>query len=206
MHTVDVNSLGIAWLAACRAVLEEGEPGRDGDDPIHELLHLTIQVHAPDPDDPIIARRTAPEMLAWMRANFREQRPVPELGNAPSYGQRLRNQHGRDQVAWVVEKLRARPSSKSATVTTLREDDVSYIPCVSLLDFKLRHDGLLLTCACRSIDVGVKLPANLVELAHLQGEVAGALGCGAGELTLWVASAHIYERDVPQIQELLTGR
>jgi thymidylate synthase len=206
MHTVDTNSLGLAWLSACRAVLDKGEPGRDGADAIHELLHLTIQVHVPDPDDPIIARHADPEMMAWMRANFREQRPVPELGNAPSYAQRLRDHHGRDQVAWVVDKLRAKPASKSATFTTLRQDDASYIPCVSLLDFKLRHDDLLLTCACRSLDAGMKMPANLVELAFLQAEVAEALGCTAGDLTLWIASAHIYERDVPRVRDLLAGR
>src|SRR5262249_49426235 len=81
---------------------------------------------------------------------------------APSYARPLRASGGRAQTAAVTARLRAKPESKSATLTTFLGDDRGYLPCVSLLDFKLR-DGLLLTAACRSIDAGVKLPGNLVE-------------------------------------------
>ncbi len=205
MRSVEADTLGAAWLAACRAVLEWGEPGRDGAEPIRELLHLTARVRAPDSADPTVARLASPEVLAWMKANFCEDALVPELGNAPSYGHRLRGRGRRDQVAWVVGRLRAKPETKSATVTTLLGDDAAYVPCVSLLDFKLRRDGLLLTASCRSLDVGVKMPANLVELARLQHEVAAAVGRPVGELVLWVVSAHVYDRDLPRVREVLAG-
>jgi thymidylate synthase len=204
MKIVEAISLGAAWLDACRAILGAGTCGHDGADPIRELLHLTLRIEHPAPGDKIILRFAAPATLAWMRANFREQRLVPELGHSPSYGLRLRNAHGRDQIAWVIDKLRAKPESKAATITTFLSDDAAYLPCVSLLDFKVRRGHLLLTCTCRSLDAGVKLPANLVELAHLQHEVAAALGHPAGALTVWIVSAHIYERDLATIQEMLT--
>jgi thymidylate synthase len=204
MHAVEAESLGWTWLAVCRKVLAEGETGRDGREPLRELLHLTVRVRSPRAEDAVLARLADPQALAWMRANFCEQKRVRELGDAPSYATRLRNHLGRDQVAWVIDRLRHKPESKAATLTTLLPDDASYVPCVSLLDFKLRGGVLLLTASCRSIDVGVKLPGNLAELARLQEDVAGALGHPVGSLTLWVVSAHIYERDVPGLEDLLS--
>jgi thymidylate synthase len=45
---------------------------------------------------------------------------VPELGAAKSYAARLFNYAGagRDQIAWVIDRLRADPASRSATITT----------------------------------------------------------------------------------------
>jgi thymidylate synthase len=200
---IQTASAGEAWLGACRAILRLGEPGHDGGRDLRELLHLTLHIQAPDPADRLIARGALPADLDWMAGNFREQKRVPELGNSPSYAIRLRNYQGRDQVAWVIDRLKAKPESKSATITTLLPDDVSYIPCVSLLDFKVRGNALLLGCACRSIDAGVKLPGNLVELARLQREVAGALGRPCGSLTLWIVSAHVYVEDLPRVAGLL---
>ena len=57
-----------------------------------------------------------------MHENFFVQKDVPELGDAKSYAIRLFNYDGagRDQIAWVVDRLRADPASRSATITTLR--------------------------------------------------------------------------------------
>jgi len=191
------NTLGSAWLSACREIRNSGERGRDGTDLLRERLHLCLKIRHPNPKDPILLRHVRPEVLEWMRSNFRDQKLVPELGNSPSYAVRLRNHRGRDQIGWVVEKLKKKPESKSATITTLLGDDEEYVPCVSLLDFKIRHRRLLLTVACRSIDAGVKLPANLIALAELQAEVAERVGVPPGPMVLWIASAHIYERDLP---------
>ncbi len=190
-RTITARTSGEAWRRAHRAVLRDGERGRDGDEEIRELLHLTLIVQRPDPDDSVISRRARPGIVEWMRSNFREVKLVPELGNSPSYAMRLRN-----RIPWVIRRLRKKPETKSATITTLLDGDESYIPCVSLLDFKIRDGALILTCACRSIDVGVKMPANLVALAELQRDVAEAVGCRSGEMVLWVSSAHVYERDV----------
>jgi thymidylate synthase len=53
--------------------------------------------------------------LAWMHENFFVQKNVPELGNAESYARRLFNYAGagRDQIARIVERLRAdRPAAR----------------------------------------------------------------------------------------------
>ena len=99
----------------------------------------------PDPDDEIIARYAEPERPAWMHANFAGHAPVAELGGTDSYATRLFDyEHtGRDQVAWVISRLRADPAARSAAITTFQpHTDTSYIPCVSLLGFWLPGGAL----------------------------------------------------------------
>lgn len=186
-RTITARTSGEAWRRTLRAVTENGKRGRDGDEEIRELLHVTVIVREPGGS----IRGARPDVVAWMRSNFRDVKLVPESGNSPSYAMRLRG-----RLPWVIQRLRKKPETKSATITTLLDGDESYVPCVSLLDFKMRGGALILTCACRSIDVGVKMPANLVALAELQRATAEAVGHRPGEMVLWIASAHVYERDV----------
>jgi thymidylate synthase len=189
------ESLGVAWLAVARRILAEGAESAYDGAPIVELAHVALVVASPDPDDAIIGRFGDPERLAWMHANFTEPQSVAELGDADSYATRLYDymSSGRDQVAWVIERLRRDPLSRSATITTFQPlTDTSYIPCVSLLDFWIREGALELVVYAHSIDFGTKGYANLLELAAIQQRVARALDVPVGQLLMTVKSAHIY--------------
>ena len=138
-----------------------------------------------------------------MRRNFTEPDDVPELGGARSYARRLRDYDGRDQVAWVIERLRADPETRSATITTFQPlADTSYIPCVSLLDFWRAGDALELVVYAHSLDFGKKAYGNLVELARLQHEVAAAIGAPVGSLVIHAKSAHVYEPELEAMRRL----
>jgi thymidylate synthase len=155
-------------------------------------------------DDPIIARHGDPVRLAWMHANFTDHSRVSDLGDADSYATRLYDyaHAGRDQIRWVIDRLAANPWTRDATITTFEPlTDISYIPCVSLLDFWLVDGKLQLAVYAHAIDFGTKGYGNLVELAALQARVAGELGIGVGTLTMTVKSAHIYQTEL----ELMRG-
>ena len=208
-QTLRATTIGAAWLAVARLILAAGTPSRyDGLD-IREISHLTLAVDRPDPDDEIIARFAEPERLAWMHANFTDHSRVAALGGADSYATRLFDyEHsGRDQVMWVIERLRADPASRSAAITTFQpRTDTAYIPCVSMLDFWLPGGGVELVVYAHSIDFGAKGYGNLVELASLQRHVADALGLPAGRLVMIVKSAHVYETELAYIRGVLAGR
>jgi thymidylate synthase len=193
---IERETLGEAWLAVSRAVLEEGAGARYDGLATRELAHVTAVVAAPDPGDALIAELGDVEWSDWMRRNFTEPDPVPELGGAASYATRLHDHDGagRDQVAWVVERLRADPQSRSAAITTFQPaTDVAYIPCVSMLDFWLPGAAVELVVYAHSLDFGKKAYGNLVELARLQHRVAGELGAPVGRLLVHAKSAHVYE-------------
>jgi thymidylate synthase len=196
--TFVTGTIGEAWLAVAARILEIGRASRYDGLAILEIAQATLDVAAPDPDDPLIARHADPERLDWMRRNFVDPERVAALGDARSYASRLHDygETGRDQLDWVVERLTADPTSRSATITTFEPLlDTSYIPCVSLLDFWIPEAAVELMVYAHSIDFGAKGYANLVQLAELQRQVAARLDRPVGRLTFVVKSAHIYDTE-----------
>jgi thymidylate synthase len=193
---VQSPSLGDGWIDVTRAVLERGTIASYDGQRTRELALLSLVVERPSSDDDIIARLGDPEWLAWMHENFFVHKDVAELGHAKSYAVRLFDYAGagHDQIAWVVERLRADRESRSATITTFQPlTDTSYIPCVSMLDFWLPDGDLELVVYAHSLDFGKKAYGNLVELTRLQEHVAGELAVAVGRLVVHAKSAHVYE-------------
>jgi thymidylate synthase len=202
------RTIGESWFAAADRIVASGVPSLYDGLPIRELSLVTLAVERPDPDDEIIAAHADPERLAWMHANFTDHERVASLGDADSYATRLFDyEHsGRDQVRWVIDRLRADPSSRSATITTFQpHTDTTYIPCVSMLDFWLPDGAVELVVYAHSIDFGAKGYGNLVELASLQRHVADALGEPVGQLLMIIKSAHVYETELSYIEGVLAA-
>jgi thymidylate synthase len=203
MEIVEARTLGEGWLEVSRRILEAGADASYDAQATKELALVTLAVSAPDPSDELIASLADPDWLDWMRRNFTEPNDVAELGGARSYARRLRDYEGRDQVAWVIEKLRADAETRSATITTFQPlADTSYIPCVSLLDFWLVRGALELVVYAHSLDFGKKAYGNLVELARLQHEVAAAVSVSVGTLVIHAKSAHVYEPELETMRRL----
>jgi thymidylate synthase len=197
MELVEARTLGEGWLDVSRRILDSGDDATYDGLLTRELALVTLVVANPDPDDELIARLADPDWLDWMKRNFTDPADVPELGDARSYARRLRDYGGRDQVAWVIERLRADPECRSAAITTFQpHDDTTYIPCVSWLDFWRARGALELVVYAHSLDFGKKAYGNLVELARLQREVADAVGVPVGALVVHAKSAHVYEPEL----------
>jgi thymidylate synthase len=195
---IEADTIGTASLTVARRIVEEGAESAYDAAAILELERVTLSIARPASVDPIVTELGDAERLAWMHANFTDHALVTELGHARSYAGRLYDYAaaGRDQVQWVIDRLRDDPTSRSATITTLEPLlDTTYIPCVSLLDFWIPEQQLDLMVYAHSIDFGAKGYANLVQLAELQRQVAERLGLGAGRLTFVVKSAHVYDTE-----------
>jgi thymidylate synthase len=202
---IEAPSLGEGWLAVSRRILEAGDDATWGGAPTREIALLSLLVEQPDSRDELIAELGDPDWLDWMHRNFFVAEEVPELGRAKSYAMRLFDYDGlgRDQIAWVVDRLRADPECRDATITTFQPlTDTTYIPCVSLLDFWLRGGAVELVVYAHGLDFGKKAYGNLVELTRLQEHVAGELGAEIGRLVVHVKTAHIYEPEFAAMAEL----
>ena len=163
VELVEARTLGEGWLETARRILASGDDASWGGAPTRELTLLTVVVAEPDPSDPVIAALGDPDGLRWMHANFFEPKPVAELGGADSYATRLFDyeHRGRDQLAWVVSRLRADPECRDATITTFQpHTDTTYIPCVSLLDFWLPDGAVELVVYAHGLDFGKKAYGN----------------------------------------------
>jgi thymidylate synthase len=203
------DTIGQAWLAIAERILADGVPDAYDGLPMLEIANATLVVATPDPDDALIARHGDAERLRWMRANFADRRRVEALGGARSYASRICDyaETGRDQLAWVIERLRADPASRSATITTFEPlSDTTYIPCVSMLDFWIRDGAVALVVYAHSIDFGAKGYGNLTELALLQQQVAAALERPMGSLRFIIKSAHVYDTERDEMARILASR
>ncbi|MFX0099772.1 MAG: thymidylate synthase [Candidatus Hodarchaeota archaeon] len=201
MKIIKSPSIIKAWKHAIKAIKIAGNRVKDEDVNLVELFNLFLSITNPRVDDKL--KELNPEMHDWMKANFEEKILVPELKNAKSYGYRLRDHNGKDQVKWVVEKLKKKRETKSATITTLMpSEDEGYIPCVSLLDFKIRDDILIVTVTCRSLDFGKKAIYNLLELTKIGEKIKTECKVKDLLLNVHVISAHIYEDDLEKLEAM----
>ena len=128
------------------------------------------------------------------------------MGDARSYASRLFDYmgSGRNQIAAVTDTLKRDAHASYATITTLEPlTDVTYIPCVNLLDFWLRSGSLELVVDAHSIDFGKKGFANLVQLAELQRDVARELDAPPGPLVTIVKPAMLPNR-IYSVREVIS--
>ena len=121
------------------------------------------------------------------------------------YGRRIRHWNcdpgdsGLDQLAYVVDTLRADPLSRQAVIS-IWDPEVDTTPgkdkaCNDFIQFQSRLGALHMTVTVRSNDVmwgwsGI----NAFEWSTLQEIVAHLLGISVGTLTFNIGSLHLYDR------------
>jgi thymidylate synthase len=123
------------------------------------------------------------------------------------YGPRLRNYQGVDQLAYVVDTLKANPSSRQAVATiwepTTDTSPGKDIACNNWLSFSSRHGELDLMVGIRSNDAmwgwsGI----NAFEWSVLLEVVAGLAGLEVGKLHFATTSFHLYEQHWTKAEKL----
>jgi thymidylate synthase len=120
-------------------------------------------------------------------------------GFAYTYGERLRNYEGLDQLRVVMDQLKKDPTSRREVAITWNpfSDCTDFVvPCMILTDWKLRHGQLNLTVYFRSHDMFGAWPSNCYGLAKLMERMASEIGAEVGRLSIVSSAAHIYEHDV----------
>ena len=135
-----------------------------------------------------------------------------ELG--PVYGRQWRNfnNQGVDQVAKLVDSLKNNPFSRRILTNLYVHSDLSEMnlyPCAYSMTFnvtqkkgedKLTLNGILNQ---RSQDILAANNWNVVQYAVLLHMLARTCDMNVGELVHVIADAHIYDRHIPIIKELI---
>ena len=115
---------------------------------------------------------------------------------AYTYGERLFDFNGRDQVSAMVEALRETRYSRRAVAALwdpARDAHSVDPPCLNLVQARGRDGKLYLTAYFRSHDVFRAWLMNAFGLRKLQAEIAQRVGdCMVGDLVIVSQSAHIY--------------
>lgn len=122
-----------------------------------------------------------------------------------TYGERLLgyqiNSERLDQLEYVKEKLKENRNSRRALIITWMptcDCFVSEVPCLQLIDFKIRNDKLNVSALWRSHDVKDAWFPNIVGILSLSNHIAEYLNIHVGDVSIYSLSAHIYKKTIPK--------
>ncbi len=196
-----------AWLQALQLTMKFGKlKESQHDEKQKEVICLVSIITKEDPDNVSWA-----PYLTFSKEELEEYYPqvltdpgITELSY--TYGQRLRNLKGKDQLKELTKKLKEAPHTRRAIAFTWDvelDTDSKNPPCLNLVQALIQDSKLYLIAYLRSNDIYAAWPKNVFALRKLQKNIATDLKKEMGELIVISASAHIYERHFRQANEIL---
>lgn len=202
------------WLKVLNNIMRYGRNKQTRytqENELKELLNMVAVVYNEDPDNPYL-----PHFFPFSKKDLDVYYPqvlsakqIP--GIAYTYGQRLRNHDGVDQIQNIIDLIKSRPFSKKMIATTIHvKDDWSQVnngdtPCLTQLLCSVQDDQLFMTVHFRSQDMVHGWPRNVFSLRKLQKLIADETGLRLGALTIITHSAHIYSDDYELVEKILEG-
>lgn len=194
------------WPALLRQLLRFGGESRHfHGGQVKEIFNLTAIVTAEDSDRPQLIPEfgfTATELKSYIR-NFLSSRQGKE---EYTYGSRMRNFRGVNQVAEMTRKLKGYASDRGALSVLwdpTMDNTPRKVPCLSLVQANGAEGKLHLTAYFRSNDMFNGWPRNALALRALQTELARKTRMKVGWLMTISNCAHIYENEWPLAAEVV---
>lgn len=176
---------------------------------LKELLNVMAVVYTEDPDKPYL-----PHFFPFTQKDLDTYFPqvlspkqIP--GIAYTYGQRLRNHNGVDQIANIIELIKTRPFSKKMVAFTANvAEDWNQVnkgdtPCLTQVIFSIQDGKLFATTHFRSQDMVHGWPRNVFSLRKLQKLVSDETNYSMGAFVMITHSAHIYSDDYALVEKIL---
>lgn len=171
-----------------------------------ELVNIITVINNDDPDSPNLA-----PCLNFNKTDLENYYPQMMTactfeGIEYTYGNRLRNHEGINQIDAIIEELKNENFSRRAIAFTwdVKKDcQNEKAPCLDLVQALVQGDTLYLTAYFRSNDMYRAWPINAYGLLKIQKDIAYKLNLKVGKITIISSSAHIYERDFVEAQKTI---
>lgn len=196
MNHVEFGTLGEAWLQLVENTLANGtRMGEEG----RELLGVQVTFPSNNDGDPWLARFGDSKMMEQMEKVFFQDGPN-SLGH--SYAKLMSGPGNRNDLEDVIALLRSEPATKRAVVT-LRGLGNGAVPCLNVIQFLVREGVLKTLYFARGQDAFKKFYADALCVGKMARKIAAALRIPAGEVTGFIGSCHVYDRDLEAIQDVL---
>ncbi len=176
---------------------------------LKELLNVMAVVYNEDPDKPYL-----PHFFPFSEKDLQTYFPqvlsakqIP--GIAYTYGQRLRDHDGVDQIQNIINLIKTRPFSKKMVAFTANvKEDWSVVnngdtPCLTQVLCGIQDGKLFMTTHFRSQDMVHGWPRNVFSLRKLQKLICDESGVAMGAFVMITHSAHIYSDDYELVNKIL---
>lgn len=213
---VKEETIGRAWLEILYNIMKFGETKKSsygGDQ--KELININTVITNEDPLNPKwenyfqFTQEELEEYIPQVTSNLK----IPDV--TYTYGQRLREAELKDgtkidQIQAIIDLLKAKPHKRSAIAFTWNYDVDSKggePPCINFVHALVQNNKLHLTSYIRSNDMYEAWPRNALALRRLQGEIVTEISkqtpLEVGALNVISGSAHIYEKNWPDAEEII---
>jgi len=206
------QTAALTWLRILNAIMRYGRNKTTRyaqENELKELLNVMAVVSGENPDTPHL-----PHYFPFTEKDLTVYYPQvlsPKIipGVSYTYGQRLRNYGGVDQIAQIVRLIKSRPFSKKMVAFTakIKEDwnavNKGDTPCLTQVLCSIQDGKLIMTTHFRSQDMVHGWPRNVFSLLKLQKLIGSETGYPLGPFVMITHSAHIYSDDYALAEKIV---
>ena len=218
---IEVNQIADGWETLVKKIMEEGKDINDERGSLtKEVLNTLVTIRDPlgkkrsknNDENDMFEDIKIPTGYFWrgekLKIYSEQFISDDKQGFVYTYGNRLRAHfEGIDQIQVAIDRLKnCTESRRSISVTwdPTTDTKVDEVPCMILVDLKIRDGKLYTTGLWRSHDIyGAWFP-NAVGLTYLTKYAADQLGVEVGEISIHSISAHIYEVNFDDAKKTLS--
>jgi len=211
---VSNTTVAQTWLKVLNTIIRYGRNKKTRytqTNELKEVLNLMAVITDDDPDNfyfPHYLPFTKKEMESYYPQVLTAKK-FPNI--AYTYGQRLRDHDGVDQIQEIINLIKRRPFAKKMVAFTANvKDDWGNVnkgdtPCLTQVLVSVQDDSLFFTVHFRSQDMVHGWPRNMFSLRKLQKLILDESGAGLklGPITIVTHSAHIYSDDYELVEKIL---
>lgn len=208
-HGIKIRDKDIAhaWLRIVFAVMRFGKEKKSHHGTTQkELLNMMSIITEEDPEEMNWA-----EWFPFTKKHLKAYLPQvmskkPLKGVEYTYGSRLRDHNGINQIETMIQKIKEEYFTRRALAITwnVQKDDQNPLaPCLDLVQAIVQDDQLHLTVYFRSNDMFRAWPENAYAIRTMHKEIATGTEIEMGETCIISQSAHIYEENYDEAKELL---
>lgn len=193
------DTLEKVWVKALRAITTTGQFIKD-EDPFLEIQNLQLayknafEIHTPHYEQVFGTR-----FLEYIQ---RVYSPSGDPKTGRNYYKLIHEQAGIDQVNEVIQKLKLEPLTRSATII-LATPETRKQPCITEVNFSIRHELLHMTLIFKSSDVAKKFIPDIIELSKIHQQISRTICVARGSVVAHILSAQIYEADVELVSNAI---
>jgi|CXWL01.1.fsa_nt_gi SAM-dependent methyltransferase len=190
--SIKANTLEKVWLKALRMIVSFGQLTQDRE-PFLEIQNLQITyANAFEIQTPNYTHIFGTKFLDYIH---RVYSPEGDSATGRNYYKLIHEQGDIDQVSIVIEKLKKEPLTRSATII-LADAKAPKQPCVTEINFSIRHNLLHMTVVFKSSDLAKKFVPDMIELSYIHEHVSQILGIARGTVVANILCAQIYKTDL----------
>ena len=217
---IEVNQIADGWETLVKKIMEEGKDINDERGSLtKEVLNTLVTIRDPlgkkrskNNENDMFEDIRIPTGYFWkgekLKIYSEQFISDDKQGFVYTYGNRLRAHFECiDQIQVAIDRLKnCTESRRSISVTwdPTTDTKVDEVPCMILVDLKIRDGKLYTTGLWRSHDIyGAWFP-NAVGLTYLAKYAADQLGVEVGEISIHSISAHIYEVNFDDAKKTLS--